>query len=216
MEHIIIGILVFGSILGLTLIIERGLALRWRIVIPREVQTAVMTYRSDEDLTRLRQVCRANPSPISGLLLLAEEHRHWPKSENVDALETRARHEVSKLERGLVIMEIIVGSAPLLGLVGTIFGLITLFAGVGDLSAADSGAIARGIAIALNATLMGLITAIPSLIGWSYYNSKVDRMAVEMETLCDEFLKRSYRAGEKRTLPRRKKAAPTSDDPVTR
>jgi biopolymer transport protein ExbB len=58
----------------------------------------------------------------------------------------------------------------------------------------DNSALAKGISLALNATLLGLITAIPALVAWSYYNKKVETMAVEMESLCDEFLRRLYRA----------------------
>ena len=70
-----------------------------------------------------------NPSSLSRLLLFTAEHIDWPRTEHVTMLETRARHEVTVLERGLVVLEIIVGIAPLLGLVGTIYGLILLFQG---------------------------------------------------------------------------------------
>jgi biopolymer transport protein ExbB len=138
-------------------------------------------------------VCKAHPSPISRLLLTAHEHLDWPKQENTDTIETRARHEVIKLERGLVILEIIVGIAPLTGLVGTLHGLITLFAGLGSAGVSDNAALAKGISIALNTTLMGLVVAIPSLIAWSYYNKKVETLAVEMESVCDRFLRCQYR-----------------------
>ena len=111
----------------------------------------------------------------------------------MDALEIRARYEVTRLERGLVILEIVVGIAPLLGLVGTIFGLIILFGGLGEAGLSDNSVLAEGIALALNATLLGLMTAIPSLIAWSYYNKKVETLAVEMETICDEFIRQLYR-----------------------
>ena len=95
---------------------------------------------------------------------------------------------------GVVVLEVVVGIAPLLGLVGTIHGLITLFGDLGSTGLADNSVLARGIAIALNTTLMGLLIAIPSLVAWSYYTKKVETLAVEMETLCDEFLRRQYRA----------------------
>jgi biopolymer transport protein ExbB/TolQ len=108
------------------------------------------------------------------------------------------RHEVTMLERGLVVLEIIVGIAPLLGLVGTIYGLILLFHSQGmDLTVqASNNGFARGISTALNATLLGLLVAIPALIGWSYFNRKVETLSVEIEGLCDEFLRKSYRNGE--------------------
>ena len=112
-------------------------------------------------------------------------------------LQTRARAEVVKLEHGIVVLEIITGVAPLLGLVGTIFGLITLFKGMGvDAPAEQTAMFSEGISIALQATLLGLVVAIPSLIGWSYFNRKIETMVVEMENLCDEFLHSQYRRVE--------------------
>ena len=86
--------------------------------------------------------------------------------------------------------------APLLGLVGTIYGLISLFASLGSSGLGDNNALARGIALALNATLLGLLTAIPSLIAWSYYNKKVENLAIEMAALCDNFLRQLYHGEE--------------------
>jgi biopolymer transport protein ExbB len=97
------------------------------------------------------------------------------------------------LERGLVVLEIIVGIAPLMGLVGTIYGLIVLFGGMGKVTAEESATFARGVSLALNSTLMGLLIAIPALAAWSYYSKKVENLAVEMESLCDEFLRKHYR-----------------------
>ena len=125
------GVLYGASIIGLTFIIERGLALRSAKVMPPEVSSALETCRTAEDLPMLRRICQQHPSPLSRLLLRAEQYRHYPRAENTGGLETAARHEVSRLERGLVVLEITVGIAPLLGLVGTIYGLITLFAELG-------------------------------------------------------------------------------------
>jgi len=192
MDTIIISALVFGSIIGMTFIVERGLALRWRKVIPAEVEAALDTCRTSEDLPTLRRICEQHPAPLSRLLLLADQHRDWPKAENISTLETKARHEISKLERGLVILEIVVGVAPLTGLVGTVYGLITLFGGMSESGFGDNGALAKGVGIALYATLLGLLTAIPSLIAWSYYNKKVENISVELAALCEDFLRRQY------------------------
>jgi biopolymer transport protein ExbB len=193
METYIIFALILTSIVGLTFIVERGLALRWSKVIPPGVESALQNCRTVEDVATLKQVCLGQPSPLGRLLVVAIEHLDWTRDETVDALQTRARHEVVKLERGLVILEIIVGIGPLMGLTGTIFGMIKLFGGLSESGLGDNSAFAAGIAIALNATLLGLIVAIPSLIAWSYYNRKVERMAVEMATFCDDFLRRQYR-----------------------
>ena len=192
MEFFVYTLLGLTSIVGLTFIIERGLALRWRKVLPPEVEAAVESCRAPEDMAMLRRVCQKHGSPLSRLLLLAAEHLEWPKADNVDALQTSARQEIVRLERGLVVLEILVGIAPLLGLVGTIAGMMSLFGDIGQAGLNDAARLAKGIALILNATLMGLLIAIPSLITWSYYTKKVEMLAVEMETLCDEFIRRQY------------------------
>ena len=141
----------------------------------------------------LRRVCEQHNSPMSRLLLLTAEHLDWPKTEAVDAVQTRARQEIARLERGLVVLEIIVGIAPLLGLVGTILGMMTAFGNVGKSGQIDPAELAKGISLILRATLFGLLIAIPSLIFWSYYSKKVESIAIEMESMCDEFLRRQYR-----------------------
>ena len=193
MEPLVYGLLILTSVIGLTFIIERGIALRWRKVVPPEVESAVDACQSPEEVPMLRRTCEQHDSPMSRLLLLAAEHLHWPKEENTDALQTQARHEIVRLERGLVILEIIVGIAPLLGLVGTIAGMMSLFGDIGQAGLTDASRLAKGIALILNATLAGLLIAIPSLIFWSYYSKKVETIAVEMETICDQFVRRQYR-----------------------
>ncbi len=198
MEAIVYALLVLTSVIGLTFIVERGLALRWRKVLPPEIEAAVESCQTPEDVPMLKRVCQQNTSPLSRLLLLAVDHLTWPKADNTDALQTRARHEIVRLERGLVVLEIIVGIAPLLGLVGTIVGMMTAFGDVGQAAQIDAAKLAQGIALILRATLIGLLIAIPALITWSYYTKKVEMLAVEMETLCDEFVRRQYREGKDR------------------
>ncbi len=190
-------LLVLTSIVALAFIIERGVALRWPKVIPPGVEQAVESCLSTEHVEDLKHICAQQPSPISRLLLLASDHLLLAKSENADTLQTQARHEVLLLERGLVVLEIIVGIAPLLGLVGTIHGLITLFGDLARQGLSDNLALARGIGEALNTTLMGLLIAIPSLVAWSYYTKKVETLTIEMERLCEEFLRHQYRRKKK-------------------
>ncbi len=193
MEFGVYILLILTSIVGLTFVIERAIALRWRKVLPPEVEAAVQSCQTAGDVPMLRRVCQQHNSAMSRLLLLAMDHLDWPKADNVDALQTRARHEVTRLERGLVVLEIIVGIAPLLGLVGTIVGMISTFANIGSSGVPDAAKLAHGISTILWATLIGLMIAIPSLIFWSYYSKKVENIAVEMETICDEFIRRQYR-----------------------
>src|SRR5882724_8802174 len=132
MEPFVYGLLIVTSVVGLTFIVERGLALRWGKVVPPEIEAAVQSCQTHEDVPMLRRVCEQHASPMSRLLLLAADHLTWPKADNVDAMQTRARHEMTRLERGLVVLEIIVGIAPLLGLVGTIIGMMAVFGDIGQ------------------------------------------------------------------------------------
>ena len=193
MELFIYGLLLATSVVCVAFIVERGFALRWRRIVPPEIEAAVQSCQTPADVPMLKRVCQQHDAPLSRLLQLSVEHLDWPKADNVDALQTRARHEIVRFERGLVVLEIIVGIAPLLGLVGTIVGMITVFRDVGKTGLNDAAQLAEGIALILRATLAGLLIAIPSLIFWSYYTKKVEMLAVEMETLCDEFVRRQYR-----------------------
>ncbi len=196
MEFFVFILLFLTSIVGLTFVIERAIALRWRKVLPSEIEGAVEACQSREDVPMLQRACRQHDSPTGRLLLLASEHLDWPRPEVEAALQTRARHEIARLERGLVVLEIIVGIAPLLGLVGTILGMMTVFADVGKGGLTDAANLAKGIALILRATLFGLLIAIPSLIFWSYYTKKIEVVGVEMESLCDGFLRRQYRGAD--------------------
>jgi biopolymer transport protein ExbB len=137
--------------------------------------------------------CQQYRSALGRLVMTAVEHLTGPKADNADAVQTRARNEVQTLERGLVVLEIVVGIAPLLGLIGTIHGLVILFGDLGRQGVTDNAAFARGISIALNTTLMGLLVAVPTLVAWSYFTKKVESAAVEMETIMSDFLRRLYR-----------------------
>lgn len=197
MELLIYLLLFATSIIGLTVIVERGLALRWAKVIPPEVEAAVESCRARSDVAVVRRVCEQHPAPLSRLLVIGAEHLDWPKADNEDAIQTRARHEVMRLERGLVVLEIIVGIAPLIGLVGTIAGMMKLFSGLEGQGLNDIAKMAGGIGLILKATLFGLLIAIPALIAWGYFSKKVEVMGVEMERLCSEFVRRQYQENKK-------------------
>jgi len=197
MEVLVYILLFVTSITGLCFIIERGWMLRWHKVIPPEVESAVESCKDRANVPMLRSICEKNASPLSRLLIVAADHLDQPKADNADAVQTQARHEIVQLERGLVVLEIIVGIAPLIGLVGTIAGMMSAFSELGHTGLNDVAKLAGGIGLILKATLFGLLIAIPALIAWSYFNKKVEVLAVEMERLCEGFVRRQYRDEKK-------------------
>lgn len=187
-----VWVLLGCSVVSLTFILERLWALRRQAVLPSEVRAALHKTRDSRDIAPLRAVCESRPSALGRLLAQAIDGLRWSKDENASGLEVLARQEVVRLERGLVALEIIVGIAPLLGLVGTIYGIIPLFGDFGKAVGGDNSLMAKGIAVALNKTLLGLMVAIPTLVAWSYFNKRVENLAVELEAECDGFLRRAY------------------------
>ena len=166
--------------------------MRRRVILPKPLVDSLDHCHTRADVnTVLRFAEQHKNTPLARLTTTAVEYLEWAKPDNVEALQTRARHEVNQMERGLIVLEIITGVAPLLGLVGTVVGLIEIFGTMAG-GETEASAFAQGISTALWATLSGLSIAIPSLVGWSVYNKRVETFAIEMETQLDAFLRRQY------------------------
>jgi biopolymer transport protein ExbB len=181
------------SMVSGTVIILRGVALRRKNVLPLVVESEIERLLPGGSPERLTRVVSDDPSSLARIARVALQHLRAPRSENVEAVETRARHEMIVLERGLIVLEIITGIAPLLGLIGAVSGLVHVFSHLGlGAGAADTKAIALGISEALNATVFGLSIAVPTLIAFTYFSKKVEVMSVEMETLVVELISKCY------------------------
>ncbi len=187
--------LLLCSTISVAVMVLRGLALRRALVMPPEIEKEIEGLRQDDvdGVTRLSRMIRNDASALGRIANTGLQHLSWPKSENVEAVQTRARHEIVRLESGLFILEVIVGIAPLLGLLGAVSGLVTVFDAFGDSAAgSDPHEISRGISEALHTTIVGLAIAIPSLIAYSYFAKKIETMAAEMESLVASLLAKCY------------------------
>lgn len=189
------ALLLLCSLTAFSVIITRGLALRRDVVMPPIIAQEIEALQPEdaEGVAKLSRMVRNDLSALANVAQVGLHHLNWPKLENMEAVQTRARHEIVRLESGLFVLEIIVGIAPLLGLLGAVSGLVTVFAAFGgDGNAQDPHVIASGISEALSTTIVGLAIAIPSLIAYSYYAKKVENMASDMETLIAELLAKCY------------------------
>src|SRR5882724_9681389 len=181
------------SIVSLTVIILRTLALREKNVLPLTIESEMERLAPGANPERLFRIVQHDGSSLARIVRVALAHLRSPRSENVEAVQTRARHEMVILEKGLIVLEVIVGIAPLIGLIGAVSGLVHVFSHLGLSSgASDTRQIALGIAEALNATVFGLSIAVPTLIAFSYFSKKVEVMSVEMETLVVELIAKCY------------------------
>jgi biopolymer transport protein ExbB len=198
------------SIVSVTTIILRTIALREKNVMPLVIQNEIERLVPGESPERLSRLVHHDPSSLARIARVALQHLRGPRSENVEVVETRARHEMVRLEKGLIVLEVITGIAPLLGLIGAVSGLVHVFSNLGLSSgASDTRQIALGIAEALNATVFGLSIAVPTLIAFSYFSKKVEVMSVEMETLVVELISKCYYGRSSR------EAMPTKSPPLT-
>ena len=181
------------SIVAVTTMILRGMALREKNVMPLVIESEIERLVPGGSPERLARIVEHDQSSLARIVRVALQHLRSPRTENVEAVQTRARHEMVLLEKGLIILGVIVGIAPLLGLIGAVSGLVHVFSHLGlSTGASDTRQIALGIAEALNATVFGLCIAVPTLIAFSYFSKKVEVMSVEMETLVVELIAKCY------------------------
>jgi biopolymer transport protein ExbB len=181
------------SVVALTVILERGFALARDRIMDQPLADAISLLRYGQNTETIEKLSANETSVLARLVRCGLKNLPWSKFENTEALQTKARAEVSQMERGLVILEIIVGIGPLLGLLGTVSGLITIFGSVGDLAIATAGpTIAKGISEALITTVAGLVVAIPSMIAHSIYTRRVEGLAVELESVSMDLIGKLY------------------------
>ena len=205
--------LLICSIVALTVIILRTLALREKNVLPLTIEGEMERFAPGGNPEHLYRLVQHDGSSLARIVRVALAHLRWPRSENVEAVQTRARYEMVRLEKGLVVLEVIIGIAPLIGLIGTVSGLVHVFASLGvSAGSADPKMIARGISEALNCTVFGLGIAVPSLIGFVYFSKKVEVLSVEMESLVTDLLSKCYYG---RILSARKAQMQPPAQPIT-
>lgn len=185
--------LVVCSLAAVMLVLLRFVALRRENVLPRVLASEIARFPSGGNPEALGRLAGGDPSALAQLTRVALDHLRWPRAENVEAVQTAARREVLRLENGLGGLELIVGIAPLLGLLGAVSGLVRLFSNFGAAGAqVDNARIAAGIAEALNTTIVGLAIAIPTLCFYTYFNKRVEALSVEMEGLLADLLTKCY------------------------
>ena len=169
-------------------------ALQREKVLPRFVTAAIQKLTPNGDIGHIWQLVEENPAPLARITRASLLNLDLTRAENTGMIQTTARREILRLERGLAGLELIVGISPLLGLLGAISGLVSVFSnlGSGGQSAQDTAGVALGIAEALNTTIFGLAIAIPTLVVYTFFSRKVEALAVEMESLTASLMSKCY------------------------
>jgi len=193
--------LVALSLLSVAVIVYKALTLRERNVVPEGAQEALGNageFVASGETEKLSGCLRDAPSALSRVAGGVIAGDHGDRASATTAAEADAREEVVELEKGIALLEVVITIAPLLGLLGTVSGLVGVFTNLDPTGASGARAeVARGIAEALYTTIAGLAVAVPTVIAHSYFTRKLERMGVRMEVLIGGLLAAQYRKRER-------------------
>lgn len=169
------------SVVALAFTIERCWALRRTRVIPKHLVAQVWHWVKNDTLdpTQLREL--RSGSPLGRMLAAGLVNIHCSREVVLESIEDRGRHEAHGLERYLNTLGTIAAISPLLGLLGTVIGMIKVFSTISSAGLGNAAALAGGISQALITTAAGLVVAIPTLMAYRYLRGKVEALVVDME-----------------------------------
>ena len=173
--------LLLASVISLAIIGERAWSLRSSVVAPKDLLNQVVQEFRQQGVTPQLLARLAGGSPLGQVLTAGLKNAKSTPQVMKEALDDAGRAVAHELERFLTTLGTIASISPLLGLLGTVIGMIEIFG-----SQAPSGSnpivLAHGISVALYNTAMGLVVAIPSMISYRHFRGRVDSLIVEMES----------------------------------
>ena len=169
------------SVLALAVILERAINIRRNRIIRPELVDLINAIKGPRDVKIILARCNTIKGPFSNIIERAVTNNHLSREEKILDIQAAGRQEARRLERMLIVLEIIAVVAPLLGLLGTVLGMSQVFDVISEIGLGQTKAFSGGIAQALRTTIIGLSVAIPSLIAYSSFDRKVDNLILEME-----------------------------------
>jgi biopolymer transport protein ExbB len=157
-------------------------------VLPVNLAKQVREWISNDELDPAHLQRLHQSSPLGQMLAAGLANRHKPREIIKESIEDAGRHAVHELERYLSPLGTIASISPLLGLLGTVFGMIKVFAAISTAGVGSPGALAGGISEALITTAAGLSIAIPAMIAYRWLRARVDGLVIQMEKETIKFL----------------------------
>jgi len=173
--------IILCSIVAVAITIERFWTLQPRRVLPKGLATRVWEWARDRQLDQKHLDILAANSPMGQVLAAGLASRHQDREVLKEKVQDTGRHVVYDLERYLNTLGTIAAITPLLGLLGTVIGMVKVFTAITTAGVGNPGVLAGGISEALITTAAGLSVAIPTLIAYRYLRGRVDALVVEME-----------------------------------
>ena len=173
--------IILSSVVALAIIAERFWSLREDKVAPKNLVAQVWQLRKSGQLNKEHLVALRNSSPLGRVLAAGLLNMGHSREVMKEALEEAGRQVVLELERYLNTLGTVASIAPMLGLLGTVFGMIKVFTAIGQVGVGNPTVLADGISVALITTAAGLTVAIPTLMFYRYFRGKVDVLVLRME-----------------------------------
>ena len=184
--------LLLCSVFALAIIIERFVNLRRSRLIRPDRAEAVSTLVEGGIFQKAEEVCRKNPSPLTNILGTILEHRALPREELKEIVVEEGGHELRSLERYLGVLATIGRVSPLLGLLGTVLGMIDVFSVISRVGVGHAEMLSGGISKALITTATGLSIAIPSIVMHRYFRGRAEAILSEIEKQSFSVLRKMY------------------------
>jgi biopolymer transport protein ExbB len=178
---VIVLVILVASFLAAAVFLAKVWSLRGPRVVPQKLVKQVRDLVVRHEVPEALALCRMDDSPIARVFVAGL--RHAGKSRDVikEFLLEIGRHEALLLQRGLGVLEVVAMITPLLGLLGTVWGMIEVFRTIEVHGVGNAGALAGGIGTALYTTFAGLLVAIPVRVAHTFLLGRVDRIVMSME-----------------------------------
>jgi len=188
--------IIICSVVSVAIILERIWILQPRRVLPNNLTRQVWAWVSNNELNHTHISALQDGSPLGKILAAGLTNRAREREIMKESIEDAGRQVVHDLERYLNSLGTIAAVTPLLGLLGTVIGMVKVFAAITTHGVGDPTVLAGGISEALITTAAGLSVAIPSLVGYRYLRGRVDALVVRMEneavTLVEALFRKQY------------------------
>jgi biopolymer transport protein ExbB len=179
------------SILALAIIIEKFIslgAIEHKADRFTKTMEGILVSDDDKKLDKIVALCEMTPSPLARILQAGIKKKDRDRAEIKEAIQDAGSSEVPYLEKHLKILGTVITISPLLGLLGTVVGMIKAFNVISVQGVGEPGALAGGIAEALLTTAVGLSIAIPSLVFYNYFSHRTDKLIRKLEEASTDFL----------------------------
>jgi biopolymer transport protein ExbB len=178
------------SLIAAVVTIERLIALRRSRVMPRHIVDVLESVQISKDLSVAIEMCRRNPGVLADVIRAGLENAQRPWEEMRDAVIDAGRQETPALERNLYWLQTVAQAAPLLGLLGTVFGMIKMFAATSLAGLGDARVLSGGISQAMFTTAEGLCIGVPALFAYNYLTARSERYVFEIEAYASRLVAR--------------------------